>query len=127
MLKVSTIIPHAGGWDLLHRCLTSLYKSQEVELETIIVENGSYELIASDQVSEYPGLKILHFRDKLGFAAACNRGIEAASGRLIFLLNNDAVVEPETLYLLSQAFESNNKLAACQPKILSLRDKKKFD
>ena len=127
MLKVSTIIPHAGGWELLHQCLSSLYESKDVELETIIVENGSFERISPDQVSQFPNLKILHFRDKLGFAAACNRGIEAATGSLIFLLNNDAVVEPETLYFLCKVFEGDNKVAACQPKILSLRDKKKFD
>ena len=124
---ISTIIPHAGGWDLLHQCLISLYKSGNVEFEVIIVENGSSERITSEQVAEFPNITVLHYDNQLGFSGACNRGVEAARGDLIFLLNNDAVVEPKTLYFLTQVFENDLKVAACQPKILSLRDKQKFD
>ena len=127
MLRVSAIIPHAGGWDILLKCLTSLYRSRDVEFEAIIVENGSFERIEEEQVRRFPGLRILRFERRLGFAGACNRGAEAAAGKHLFLLNNDAEVEPDTIYILSEALESDNKLAACQPKILSLRNPGRFD
>jgi len=127
LLRVSAIIPHAGGWDILLKCLTSLYRSRDVEFEAIIVENGSFERIEEEQVRRFPGLRILRFERRLGFAGACNRGAEAAAGKHLFLLNNDAEVEPDTIYILSEALESDNKLAACQPKILSLRNPGRFD
>lgn len=112
---------------MLEQCLTSLLLSQNVDIETIIVENGSYEKINTEQISAYPNVHILHFERKLGFAGACNRGVEAASGKYIFLLNNDAIIEPDTLFILSQAMDNDELVAACQPKILSLRNKKYFD
>ena len=127
MLKISTIIPHAGGWELLQKCLISLYRSKDVEFETIIVENGSFERIEDRQVESFHNLHILRFGQMLGFAGACNRGVEAAQGKYIFLLNNDAEVEPDTLNILSQALENDNYVAACQPKILSLRNPGEFD
>ncbi|MDP8238511.1 MAG: glycosyltransferase family 2 protein [Candidatus Hatepunaea meridiana] len=126
-MEVSVIIPHAGGWEMLLDCLTSLYRTSDVEIETIIVENGSYETITDDQIKDFPELKILRYDKMLGFAGACNRGVEIATGKYIFLLNNDAIVKPNTVFILYQAMESDNTIAACQPKILSLRDPSKFD
>lgn len=112
---------------MLEKCLISLFHSRNVDIEAIIVENGSFEKINAEQISAYKDVHILHFERKLGFAGACNRGVEAASCKYIFLLNNDAVIEPDTLFILSQAMENDGKIAACQPKILSLRNKKYFD
>jgi len=112
---------------MLEQSLTSLFLSQNVDIEAIIVENGSYEKINAEQVSDFSGVQILRFERKLGFAGACNRGVEAASGKYIFLLNNDAVIEPDTLFILSKAMDDDENIAACQPKILSLRNKKYFD
>ena len=127
MLRVSVIIPHAGGWDLLVKCLDSLYRSKGVELETIIVENGSFEKISEDQIDGFPNVLLLRYDNPLGFAGACNRGVEAATGRYVFLLNNDATVEDETLLELSRNLDSDSTIAACQPKILSQRHIGQFD
>lgn len=126
-LKISVVIPHAGGWDLLERCLKTLSRSENVEIETIVVENGSFEIITDKQVAAFPGIQILHYESQQGFAGACNRGVEAATGKYVFLLNNDTEVEPDTLYLLSRALEKDETIAACQPKFLSLRNKRRFD
>jgi len=127
LLKVSVIIPHAGGWDILTECLSSLSRSQGVETEVIVVENGSNDLAVDERAEKFPDLQILHYKRKLGFAGACNRGVEAAAGKYVFLLNNDAVVEPNTLNILNRALEDDDSLAVCQPKILSLRNKDRFD
>ena len=41
-----------------------------------------------------PGATVIETGANLGFAAACNRGAEAATGELLCLLNPDAVPQP---------------------------------
>lgn len=124
-MKVSVIIPHAGGREILTNCLTSLMRSVGVEYEVIIVDNGSDD---AEEVSRpFPHLHILRFERKLGFSVACNRGVNAATGEYIFLLNNDAVVESDSMRLLVEELDNDDNVAACQPKILSLLRPGYFD
>ncbi|MDX6583349.1 MAG: hypothetical protein QOI10_2533 [Solirubrobacterales bacterium] len=59
--------------------------------ELIVVDNASADGTA-DAVRELaPAATVVETGANLGFAAACNRGAEAASGELLCLLNPDAV------------------------------------
>ena len=42
-VKLSIIIPHHGGFNILHNCLTSLYKSNYKNYEIIVVDNNSQD------------------------------------------------------------------------------------
>jgi len=125
MNEVSVIIPHAGGREILTECLAGLASSVGVSLETIIVDNGSDD--AEEVARAFSGVQILRFPCMLGFSVACNKGVEAATAPLVFLLNNDAVVEPDTIRRLVTAMNSDPAIAAVQPKILSYADPQKFD
>ncbi|MBT3233891.1 MAG: glycosyltransferase family 2 protein [Calditrichaeota bacterium] len=127
MLSVSVIIPHAGGIKILRECLTSLQLSDGVDLETIIVNNGPIDDVDKNTLSILENVHTLRYECNLGFAAACNRGVETAIGKYIFLLNNDALVDENTIRILSDRLESDNTIAACQPKILSLVKEGYFD
>ncbi len=120
MLTVSVIIPHAGGKEILRECLISLQSSIGVDLETIIVNNGPIDDVDEKTLSILENVQLLRYECNLGFAAACNRGVESAKGEYIFLLNNDAVVDENTIRILSERMASDKTIAACQPKILSL-------
>ncbi len=69
----------------------------------------------------------MRYECNLGFAGACNRGVEAASNELVFLLNNDAVVEPDCLARLAERMSADEDIGAAQPKIRSLILPDKFD
>lgn len=129
---ISVIIPHAGGAEMLKECLTSLQQNREVEWEAIIVENGSHESPHQWGAQDDPRVQVLHFDQPLGFATSCNRGVQVAKGDVLFLLNNDAVLEPTTLKLLSEPWtkghpSGGDKIAATAPKILSYQDHSRFD
>jgi len=125
--QVSVIIPHAGGDELLSRCLDALSATRGTSFETIIVDNGSPSPLSPTFANRYHGVQILHYERQLGFAGACNRGVEHAQSEYIFLLNNDALVEPNTIALMVNRMESDPQVAACQPKILSLHRPGQFD
>lgn len=121
------MIPHAGGRELLRDCLRSLSLSRNVEVETLIVHNGPVDDVDDDTLKLVDNVHVLRFKRNIGFAAACNRGIEAASTDYVFLLNNDAVVNAETIRLLANELAGDERISACQPKILSLIRPGMFD
>lgn len=123
---VSIIIPHIGPWEILSSCLQSLSKSSYPNLEVFIVNNG--QDISPDLMKKIE-LKIIYIKNRknLGFAGGCNVGIKAANGAYIVLLNNDTTVEIDWLEPLVKVMESDSKIAACQPRLLSSRYEGKLD
>ncbi|MBM3327066.1 MAG: glycosyltransferase family 2 protein [Calditrichaeota bacterium] len=112
---------------MLRECLDALSASQDADVEAVIVDNGSGETPSEWGVNALPVVQILHYPRRMGFAAACNRGVEAARGKYIFLLNNDAVVEPDTVRILVNALETAPDAAAVVPKILNYNNPTQFD
>ncbi len=92
---VTVVIPSRNGRDLLARLLP-LVRADQV----IVVDNGSEEAWVAP-----PGVELLRSKEPLSFAAAVNRGIQAARYSHVCLLNNDMVIEPEFLPSLRAAFD----------------------
>jgi len=112
---------------MLAECLEALFQTQDVAVEAVIVVNGSSETAADWGAEDRSDVQILRYERKIGFAAACNQGVEAARGDLIFLLNNDAVVAPTALRILQDSLEADDRLAATVPKLLYYFDPTRFD
>lgn len=105
--SVSIIIANFNGERDLPACLDSI---KELEypadlVETIIVENGSSDGSVSLLAERYAWAKVLPQTSNLGFAPAVNLGVEAATGELVVLLNNDMQVEPGWLEALVAAYD----------------------
>ncbi|MGN6202209.1 MAG: glycosyltransferase family 2 protein [Solirubrobacterales bacterium] len=114
---VAVVIPSWNSADLLPDCLGSL-AGQGVELETVVVDNGS-----SDGTLEYlceQGVRHIALPRNLGFAAAVNRGVAETSAPAILVLNADAVLEPGAVARLLDALDSDSGLGGVQPRILQL-------
>jgi len=94
--KVSVIVVTFGNLDLNRLCLASLLERSEwPNLEVVVVDNASddgtpgylRETSAAD-----PRVRALFNDANLGFAAANNQGLRAATGDFLVLLNNDTIV-----------------------------------
>ena len=59
------------------------------QLEVIVVDNGSAVNEAQVIAQRYPQVKTIRSEINLGFAGGNNLGINAASGRYLYLVNND--------------------------------------
>jgi N-acetylglucosaminyl-diphospho-decaprenol L-rhamnosyltransferase len=62
--------------------------------ELIVVDNDSGDGTLGAVREHAPQATVIETGSNLGFAAACNRGAEAAAGELLCLLNPDAVPQP---------------------------------
>ncbi len=116
--------------DLLRACLDSLAKQDRAGVEIVLVDNGSSDGSADMAECEFDAklkLKVIRSDVNLGFCAGNNRGIEASSGRLIALLNNDAVAAPNWVAELARVFESRRDIGMAASKILVYEDPTRID
>jgi hypothetical protein len=107
MSRIAAVIPTLGASPVRDQCLAALRREQAagVDLEILLV--GPAEAIGgADRAVVTAG--------RLGFAAACNRGIAVTTGPWVALINDDAVIEPGWCQVLQQALEGRPSAAAVQ-------------
>jgi len=125
--RVSVIIPHYRGKEILMRCLNGLKSTGFENLEIIVVDNGSTDGSCDDVAIQFPETRLLHSSTNKGYAGGCNLGLEQAAGTYALLLNDDALVTPGFLHPLVESMEKDASVASSQPKILSMPHPTQFD
>lgn len=95
----SVVVINYNGRDYLERCLNSLleqdYPSDRVEI--IFIDNASSDGSVGSVRERFPQVEVIVNDTNTGFAPAVNQGVEAASGEIVALINNDAVADPAWL------------------------------
>jgi len=101
---VSAIVVNRNGARLLPESLASLFAQTWKEIEVILVDNASSDGSADAAREQYgERLRILRNARNEGFARGNNQAIELARGEWVFLLNNDAVLDPRAIEELMRA------------------------
>lgn len=114
LVKISVIVPIYNMEDHLEQCLDSLTGQTLKEIELLCVNDGSTDS-SLDILEKYhakdPRIRIIS-KSNSGYGATMNRGLEAAVGEYIGIVEPDDFVELdmfETLYSL--AVENNCEIA----------------
>ena len=96
VVPVSVVIPTRDRPDLVERCLRSVLSAGwSPGNEIVVVDNGSSDPKLAEvlrALSRLATVRTLRMDIPFNFPALCNAGVEAASGRAVVLLNNDAEV-----------------------------------
>jgi glycosyltransferase involved in cell wall biosynthesis len=108
---VSVIIPYFNAAETILRTLQSIAESTYENLEIIAVNDGSQDDSVKIAV-EHPGRHISMIQ-RSGAAVARNVGAAAASGSILFFVDADVTVQPETIRLMVDTFHSEPSLDAC--------------
>lgn len=128
MKPVAVIILNWNGEKLLREFLPSVVANTDTSIADVIVADngstdGSRELLRKD----FPQVKLLEFDENLGFAGGYNRALRETGYRYTLLLNSDVETPAGWLTPLHNFMEAHPDAAACQPKILSYKQKEKFE
>lgn len=97
-LKLFVIIVTYKGKRWYDRCFTSLSKST-IPVQTIVVDNASNDGTVEYIKENYPKIHLIESQQNLGFGRANNMAMRYALDNgcdYVFLLNQDAWVEPDT-------------------------------
>ena len=120
---VSVVIVNYNGSAFLPACLDSLVDQSYSQFEIILVDNGSTDDSISKINVDYPGVRLIRNSTNLGFAKACNQGIELSEGEYVAFLNYDTVVDRDWLNELVKGISKSTDIGAVMSKILII-DKK---
>jgi GT2 family glycosyltransferase len=123
---ISVVVVNWNRKELLRACLISLARQENVDFETIVVDNGSTDGSAEMAEREFSA-RVIRNAGNRGFCAANNQGIAAARGEFIALLNNDAEAEPEWLGELERTCASRPQVGMVASKVLVWEDPSRID
>src|SRR3954454_15368872 len=101
------------------RCCREVLASLPPDSEVIVADDGSTDGTAELLAREAPAVHVVRLESNRGFARAANRGVAAAQGRIILLLNSDAIVDPDALAALLAAFAADAKLGVAGARLLN--------
>ena len=108
MPVLSVVVVNYNTREATSACLRSvLQASPSVDLELIVVDNGSTDGSAAAFREGFPAATVIDAGENLGFARGVNRGAQAASGEWLLLLNPDTLTLPGSLRALLQFADAN--------------------
>ena len=125
---VSVIILNWNGAALLEEYLSSVVANTPADkAQVVVADNGSTDSSLQLLAERFPSVKVIHFPENYGFAEGYNRALALTDTPYTVLLNSDVAVPQGWLEPLIDAMERDPQLGACQPKIISYRDRSRFE
>lgn len=125
-MYISIIIPNYNGRNYISACLDSLFKQSLIPFEIIVVDNASKDE-SLKIVERYKDVRLIKLDKNYGFSKAVNKGIKAAKGDYVVLLNNDTEVDKDWLLELVNCIEKDDKIFSCSSKMLRYHERDKID
>ena len=108
--RVSVIIPVYNAISSLGKCLDALEKSQLTDFELIVVDDHSTD--GSEKIAQERCANFVRQEQNSGAAAARNCGARMARSELLFFLDSDVLIEPDTLDQIMHVFAREPDAAA---------------
>ncbi|MDZ4846019.1 MAG: glycosyltransferase family 2 protein [Chitinophagales bacterium] len=125
--RVDVVVLNYNGRKFLDDCFQSLRQTDYSNFKVYLLDNGSTEDDAGYVRQHYPEVEVLRIEINQGFCAAYNIGFKLCNGKYFVCLNNDVKVKPDWLAPLVQLAESDERIAAVQPKLLYFFDERQFE
>ncbi|MCS6969262.1 MAG: glycosyltransferase family 2 protein [Cytophagales bacterium] len=121
------VILNYNGAKLLTQYLPIVIDCSPSWSSIIVADNGSSDNSLAILQQHFPSVKIISLGRNYGFAQGYNLALQQIQADYCVLLNSDVKVTPSWLEPLIDTMESNEKIFACQPKILSLLHPSHFE
>jgi GT2 family glycosyltransferase len=117
MSKVFVIIVTYNGKQWYDCCFTSL-RASELPIQVVVIDNASSDDTVSYIRTNYPEIHLIDSDTNLGFGQGNNKGMRYAMDHgadYVFLLNQDAWIEPNTLSALIEVHKKNSRYGILSP------------
>lgn len=125
--EVAVVILNWNGQKFLEKFLPSVMESTYPNKRIIVADNASTDDSLAFLKAHYPQVELIIHNSNLGFAKGYNASLKDIDSPYYVLLNSDVEVTPKWIEPVIRLMESDQDIAACQPKILSFSDTHLFE
>lgn len=125
--KIAVVILNWNGRDMMRQFLPSVVQYSQPEGCVIVADNGSTDDSLDMLTKEFPDVVQLPLPQNYGFAEGYNQAFKQIDAPYYLLLNSDVEVTEGWLRPLLNYMHQHPEVAACQPKLLSQRNKSMFE
>ncbi len=125
--RIAVVILNWNGADMMRRFLPAVISHSQKQADVIVADNGSTDASCAVVRDEFPEVRLIALPENYGFAEGYNRALAGLDYEFYLLLNSD--VEPDTGWLgpLLDYMDCHPEVAACQPKLLSMNERQRFE
>lgn len=127
MKEVTVVIPNYKGEAYLRPCVESLFAGTGLEMDVIIVDNGSRDGCVEEVRHLYPQVECVCLDQNYGFCKAVNIGIRKVETPYVFLLNNDTLVCKGAVEALLASVKKDRRIFSVEAKMIQYQDRTKID
>lgn len=126
-MKLAVVILNWNGKKLLEQFLPSVIKNTPKQFEIVVVDNASSDDSLSFLKQNFPNVKNISLKENFGFAKGYNEALKQVDAEYYAILNSDVEVTDGWILPVLELMDSDKSIAACQPKILSYKNKNQFE
>lgn len=127
MDKVAIVILNWNGREMLEKYLPSVMQYSRDEATVYVADNASTDDSVEFLRTHYPQVELVLLTKNWGFAEGYNKALSQIDAEYYLLLNSDIEVTHHWLTPMIEYLDAHEDTAACQPKLLSIFDKDRFE
>lgn len=125
--SVAIVILNWNGKHYLQQFLPSVLASGYSNLQVIVADNASTDDSVAYIRKHFPEIHIILLPQNYGFAKGYNEALQQVQSDYYILLNSDVEVTKGWIEPIVTLLEQDENVAACQPKLLTYKNKKLFE
>jgi GT2 family glycosyltransferase len=125
--RTAVVILNWNGRHFLEKFLPDVIRFSAEDAEIIVADNASSDDSITVLKQNFPSVHIIENKTNEGFTGGYNSALKKVSAEYYVLLNSDVEVTVNWLKPLVSLMDANPNIGACQPKILSYKERDKFE
>jgi GT2 family glycosyltransferase len=126
-LKTAVVILNWNGKKFLEKFLPGVIINSRNSADIIIADNASSDDSIAYLKNIHPDIRIIQLGRNHGFAGGYNLALQQIKADYYILLNSDIEVTDNWILPVIELMQADPSVAACQPKIRSYNEPKKFE
>ena len=127
MDKLAIVILNWNGAKMLRQYLPSVMQYSREEATVYVADNASTDDSLQLLREHFPDVRLILLDRNWGFADGYNKALAQIDAEYYLLLNSDIEVTHHWLTPLVEFMDNHADVAACQPKLLSIFDRDRFE
>lgn len=125
--SVAIVILNYNGRHYLQQFLPSVMASMYNNKQIVVADNCSSDNSVEWLQANYPSIQIIVFKENFGFAKGYNEALKQVHADYYVLLNSDVEVTPDWIEPVISVMELDERVGACQPKLMAYHNKNLFE